>query len=173
MLEAEGVVEHTQNSGYAVVKLTTDEVAQAYVMRRVLETELIRSIRAVTPAEIAVLRELNLHMQEAFAEGEFASGLQLNKDFHFTMFSLAHLGIIEDHLRSVWTLSDPYRSIVIYDPETPARIAKEHGEMIDLLEGGLLDRLVEVLDRHREVGATRVLRTLQYLKRYGSQVVQG
>ena len=173
MLEAEGVVEHIQNSGYAVVKLTADEVVQAYMMRRVLETELIRGIKSVCVAEVETLRELNVRMQEAFAADDVASGLQLNKEFHFAMFSLARLSIIQDHLKRVWTLSDPYRSIVSYDPETPARIVIEHNEMVDLLRAGRLDDLVDVLDRHRDAGAKRVLRTLEHLQRYGSDVVRG
>jgi DNA-binding GntR family transcriptional regulator len=170
MLEAEGVVQHTQNSGYSVVKLTADEVAQAYLIRRVLETELLRAITDPTPDELAELRSLNDQMRQALAEDNIVLGLRLNKDFHFAMFGRARMGIVEDYLRRAWALSDPYRSLVIYDPETPVRIAAEHSRMVDLLEAGQTDELVALMDRHRDVGAKRVLRMLQHLRRFGSDV---
>src|SRR5262245_28987329 len=63
-LEAEGLVEPSPSGGFVVARLSADELSQIYLMRRLLETELLRRITSVPEAELGALTELNGRMAE-------------------------------------------------------------------------------------------------------------
>lgn len=164
MLEAEGVVKHTQNAGYTVAELDGGHVAQAYLMRRTMERELLAAIGDVSAEDVADLRAINSAMAAALHEGDMASGLELNSVFHFRMFEISRLDLVIDNLRRVWSLTDPYRSLMIYDEDTAPRIVAEHELLVDHLEAGDLDELVRQMDVHRRKGEQRIGQILNRLE---------
>lgn len=170
MLESEGLIEHRKNFGYAVAKISRAELGESYLMRRLLETELLRHLGPVSQVKIDELRRLNDAMRAETAGADIAHALKINKEFHFSIFSLAGMTIVVEYLHKVWRLSDPYRALVLYAPESASRIAAEHDEIIDLLAGRDIEALIELHDAHRSAGEQRVLQTLDLLTRHGTNL---
>lgn len=166
MLEAEGAIQHTKNLGYSVTQITRDELHQTYFLRRVLETELLRQIKSVAKEDIVLLRRTNVEMACCLAADDVAGGLTLNKKFHFAMFAVVRMEIVVDHIARVWLRSDPYRALILYAPESAERVTSEHDEMVDLLDKAAIGELIEVMDRHRDAGEDRVMRTLDLLDQH-------
>src|SRR5579864_7895428 len=60
-LAAEGLLSHDHNRGYFVTRFGPHEMAQVYLMRRLLEAELIRSLDlAARPVTLGHLREVGV-----------------------------------------------------------------------------------------------------------------
>ena len=166
MLEAEGVVRYQKNTGYTVSRLSREELRQNYLLRRILETGVLREIRSAGQTDLSTLVTLNIDLAHALERGNVAESLRLNKKFHFTMFGLAQLGLISEEISRIWLHSDTYRAVILYAPESADRVVAEHTTMIELLAHGQIDELVEVMDHHRDAGERRVLHTFDLLGRH-------
>src|SRR5262245_62073768 len=59
-LAAEGLLSHDHNRGYFVIRFGADEMAQIYLLRRLLETELLRSLVDPPPTAFAALRAVGV-----------------------------------------------------------------------------------------------------------------
>src|SRR5947207_6600193 len=70
-LAAEGLLSHDHNRGYFVTRFGPLEMAQIYLMRRLLEAELIRGLDLPRPDHIQRLREL----------GQAAARAKMGEDF--------------------------------------------------------------------------------------------
>src|SRR5437879_5618000 len=57
-LVADGLVTHEHNVGFAVARLSRSEFDQIYLMRRLLETEAIRSLPRLTAEQLAEITAL-------------------------------------------------------------------------------------------------------------------
>ncbi|MGH3171124.1 MAG: hypothetical protein ACRDN0_35315, partial [Trebonia sp.] len=83
-----------------MARLSADELGQSYLMRRLLETELLRRIGpvladtaladTVLADEVAVLAEFNARM-EALVDHPTPAWKHLNRELHFRMFRLSGL----------------------------------------------------------------------------------
>lgn len=149
ILASEGLLEHTRNVGYTVKRLTAAEFEQTYLMRRVLETELLRALPQLTGGQIAGLDRTNRAMESALAAGDFAGMRRLNIDFHFRLFRLSGMDLVVDELRRIWALSDAYRSAYLVVPAAQRRIVAEHDEMIEALRRGDVEQVIGLMDTHR------------------------
>jgi DNA-binding GntR family transcriptional regulator len=158
LLLAEGVLRHTPNSGFTVARLTVSELQQVYVMRRHVET---RVLKAITPEQVTLelldqLRAVNEQMRRHCEDRDVTRFQQLNQDFHGTMFRVPGLEIFEDQINRLWRISGPYRSVWAADINHRRMVTSEHQSMIDALAGHDLDRLCALMDVHRGTTATDV-----------------
>ena len=64
-LEAEGIVRHQPNAGYTVVRLSAEELQQAYLMRAALESVVLRELPRLPAEQLRELTELNNRIDEA------------------------------------------------------------------------------------------------------------
>src|SRR5262245_20756014 len=126
VLESEGILQYRRNFGYEVKRLTIDELNQTYLMRRVLETELIRNMSPVGSPAVSRLRKLNREMWVAADAGDVATLRRLNQTFHFPIFELSGLDLIVEEVRRIWALSDAYRSGYLFDSTARAQLVHEH-----------------------------------------------
>ena len=168
MLEAEGVVRYEKNVGYSVTRLSRDDLRQNYLLRRILETGLLREVRPSAEVDLSTLIALNNDMASALESGNVAESLRLNKKFHFAMFELARLSIVSEEISRVWLQSDAYRAVILYAPESADRVVSEHAKMIKLLARGKIDDLIDAMDHHRDAGERRVLQMFDLLARHGN-----
>ncbi|MFD4230400.1 FCD domain-containing protein [Streptomyces sp. NPDC058545] len=117
---------HTPHVGYAVKRLTAEEFEQTYLMRRVLETEVIRAMPPLSEELLTRLTELNREIGRAGDRADYTTVHQLNVEFHFLIFQTSGLGLVVDELRRVWTRSGVYRSAYLaYDHDARCRIVGE------------------------------------------------
>jgi DNA-binding GntR family transcriptional regulator len=151
VLLAEGIVRHTPNFGYTVARLSGSELTQIYVMRQQVETVLLQSIKPdqVTDELTEGLRACNDRMLELADGPDIAAFQGLNHDFHFRMFAAARMEILEDELRRLWQMSEPYRVAWAGDAARRRMVTSEHRSMIDALAVHDVSRLAALMDVHR------------------------
>lgn len=148
-LEAEGLVHYSANQGYFVAQLTRAELQQIYLMRRLLEAELLRQACVPTDARVKDLRGANAAVVEAVDRGSVIDMLVANRIFHFTLLRFSALKVIVEEVERLWYRSEGYRATYLWAPETRRRIIREHEEMIKAFARGNPDQLIEVAARHR------------------------
>jgi DNA-binding GntR family transcriptional regulator len=149
VLETEGVLSHSPNRGYFVTRLSGDDLAQIYLMRELLESALLRSIDWPDRDQLRCIADTNRQLQEAIDAADLQAIVARNRDFHFLIFALSPLGLIRKEVRRLWSLSESYRAVYLYDVPARDRILDEHRMVIDSLEHRDAERLVHVSDQHR------------------------
>lgn len=148
-LQSLGVVNHTLNVGYFVVRLTLADQQQIFLMRQLLETEVLRRLDRCPPDEAKALRDLNAQIEQAGKDADIARMHDLDTEFHFRLFGLSGLELVVDELRRLWTLTHSYRAVRLVDRALRTQLVKEHRSMITALRAGDQDRLVTLMDGHR------------------------
>jgi DNA-binding GntR family transcriptional regulator len=150
-LESEGLVRHSANQGYFVASLKRDELQQIYLMRRLLETEVLRRSAANASVEaVEELRAINRTISKAVEEESLGDILTANREFHFCLFRYSGLDLVVQQIERLWHLSEAYRATYLWVPETRRRILDEHESMIDFIARSDVDRLLETADAHRQ-----------------------
>jgi DNA-binding GntR family transcriptional regulator len=160
-LQAEGVVTYTPRIGHAVARFNPAEFAQIYLMRRLLETELLATVD-LPRVDVSRLISLNdqLEQLDAAAPGALPERKRLNHEFHFHLFGLSPHGVIRAEVERLWNMSEFYRSLYAYEPDAQPRIVAEHRAIIAAIESGSRPRVLDELDRHRSGAEAVVLRRL-------------
>jgi DNA-binding GntR family transcriptional regulator len=160
-LETEGLLVHAPNQGYFVARLRSAHLKQIYLMRRLLETELLRTVRTPSAEDLSVLRSENQRIQKSVANGRLSEVLQDNRRFHFGIFTLSPLELVTRQVERLWHLSESYRAAYLWLPAAQDRIIAEHSLMIDALAAGDVEGLVALADRHRSAAEVSVIRLLR------------
>lgn len=156
-LEADGVVSYRLNTGFRVVKLSTVDLKQLYIMRQALERELLVRMPPPTGADVVALEGFNRGMQEAAEVNDIPEFIRLNRDFHFHMFERTGMSLIINELVRLWDAGERYNALYNYNLDTRQRIVTEHGGMIEALAAGDRDGLLKLADEHRHAGETGVV----------------
>jgi DNA-binding GntR family transcriptional regulator len=159
-LEAEGLLIHTANHGYFVVRLSADEMHQIYLMRGVIEAAVLRRIVNVSADDIAELHAINNQLRNAIEAQSINQMLEANRRFHFKIFSLSKMGLVQNYLEQLWHLSESYRATYLWLRETRERIVNEHDLMMERLEAKDFEGLVRAADEHRSHAEARVVELL-------------
>jgi DNA-binding GntR family transcriptional regulator len=158
-LQAEGLVQASVTGGFVVTRLSSTELAQFYLMRRLLETELLRHIESVPASELDRLTELNRQMT-GLVDAPSRSLRALNREFHFRIFQLAGLEHVVTEVGRLWDRTIPYRTVYSTERSARVRIVDEHQRLIDALTRGELDELITVMDSHRQASQVAVIQVL-------------
>jgi DNA-binding GntR family transcriptional regulator len=161
ILEAEGLLIHVPNQGYFVVRLRSSELRQIYLMRRLLETELLTTLRRPSATELSELRRENQRIQDSVSDSRLAQMLRANRSFHFGIFALSPLELVTREVERLWHLSESYRAAYLWLPATQEKIVADHVAMIAALESHDIKRLIAVADRHRSTAETAVVGLLR------------
>jgi DNA-binding GntR family transcriptional regulator len=155
-LSADGLVSHVHNVGYAVTRLSQVEFDQIYIMRRLLETEVIRDLPVPSDERLADIIAANDAVANAAARLDLLEMRQRNQDFHFAIFRLSPHTMIIDEIERLWNLAAPYHAMYLYSEEGRRAILAEHAEMISALRDYDLARLSALMDEHRKGGEAAV-----------------
>ncbi|WP_433357451.1 GntR family transcriptional regulator [Microtetraspora malaysiensis] len=155
-LTADGLVSHTRNVGYTVARLSQAEFDQIYVMRRLLETEVLRRLPPFTEAQLRHLTELNDEMAAESDRLDLAAMMVRNHDFHFAIFRPAGLGLLIDEIERLWSWAAPYHAVYLYSADSRQAVLAEHQAMIDALRDNDTERLIAIMDGHRHGSETQM-----------------
>lgn len=150
-LEAEGVMRHEPHVGYSVTRLNADELAQVYLMRRALETEVLRALPRLSAAQLSELTRLNEAIGADVERVDVAGIVAGNQAFHFTMFGFSGLDLVVEEIDRLWRRSEPYRTVHLYDAQSRKRVMREHRKMITALRRGDTDGVVALMNAHRDL----------------------
>jgi DNA-binding GntR family transcriptional regulator len=146
-LAAEGLLSHDHFRGYFVTRFGPREVAQIYLMRRLLESELLRSIEWPDAAGLAELERLGHAAAEAMRAGDFDTWNDLEHRFHIRLYALSPLNLVRTEVERLWILSNVYRTLAAlrlgraltmqaaayYQNMLDALAAHDHARMVDQL----------------------------------------
>ncbi|GAB3291283.1 GntR family transcriptional regulator [Parasphingorhabdus pacifica] len=152
-LESEGVLRHVPNVGYTVTRLSSEELRQSYLMRAALEATVLRELPRLPETVIETLISLNDRIDEAARAVDILRVIELNHEFHFTLFRASGMHLIVDEIERVWKMTEAYRAVYLYDERARRRIVREHRHLISAVRRGHNERAVEIMNAHR--GATR------------------
>lgn len=148
MLQTEGIVNYTPHVGHTVARLTTQQLAEIYTMRKMIETEMLRAVDLST-VDVDHLQELNDAIEVASNNLEIDRVTRLNIDFHFELFAYSGRSVMLAELRRLWNMSGFYRSVQVYDVQHRIEIITEHQRIIDAVRRRDTDLLVAAMDTHR------------------------
>jgi DNA-binding GntR family transcriptional regulator len=148
-LATEGILIHSPNQGYFVAILRTSELDQIYLMRRLLESELLKTVRWPAADELAEIRAANDRLFDPVNRPDIHQMLIHNRDFHFKIFALSPQSLILSEVERLWSMSDSYRAIYMHDQLAQKRIRDDHDEIIEALKQGNSKALLFASDHHR------------------------
>lgn len=149
VLADQGLLLHRPNQGYFVTKRLPAENAQIRRMLHLLENELIVSLRWLEADDLEHLRELNARMRHCVRQDDVAGLIQLNRDFHFTIFCHSPNGLILEEVRRLWAMSEPLMWRKYDRDEDRQNTLIEHDRLIDALHKRDLALFAKEMEHHR------------------------
>lgn len=147
-LQSEGVLVHKPNTGFTVARFSGEDLSEIYLMRRLLETELLRSID-FSLVDFDTMQHAHEEMI-ALSSGESPEAFQeCNYAFHFALFDASPLELVRQELSRLWYMSGFYRSMHLREVETLFHLQSEHEQIIRVARSGDVDQLIKESDAHR------------------------
>ena len=113
-LHAEGILDHRPNTGFTVGRFNSEDLAELYLMRRLLETELIRSAD-LGLVDVDRMKVINKELSTVDPTTDPLDFQRINKDFHFTVFEASPLERVREEVNRLWYMSGFYRAYILYD----------------------------------------------------------
>lgn len=143
------VVEHVPNRGYHVYKADGKQADDIAEIRIILETGIVSKVVAMATAEdLRSLRALAERFENLTLHGTVLELYEANLSFHRAFVQLSGNDELDG---TIAELRQRTSSAPVAQWKTRARIeqsAREHHEMVDLLEARNVNRLKSLIERH-------------------------
>lgn len=155
-LEQEGLVTIVPNRGAFVVQPNVEEIKQAFVMRKELESTAARlAIDFVTDEDLKAMKDLISEEKETYERVDILHYINVNKSFHMYLAQKTGNSFLQEYMERILDQMNVY--LVLFDGfydrdssiEGNTRII-EHEHIIEALDNRDLDRLLYLIDRHME-----------------------
>jgi DNA-binding GntR family transcriptional regulator len=164
-LTAEGLLTHDPHRGYFVAAMDVDEMSQLYLMRRLLEAEILRTVRAPDAEELAQLRAASRQVEQAMEALDAQRTVLQERRFYFQLYDLSPLRTVAQEARRLWSLSEVYRASFFFgalpSQEFRAYVTARHRQIIDTVARADGDRLAELVLEGRLTMESRLASYLQ------------
>lgn len=148
VLQTEGIVNYTPHVGHTVARLSAQQLAEIYTMRKLIETEILRATD-LSVVDVKHLEEIAEAIGAACNALEIDRVTQLNLEFHFELFAYSGRTVMQAELKRLWNLSGFYRSMQVYDVQHRTEILSEHQRIIDAIRRQDIESLLAAMDTHR------------------------
>ncbi|WP_170773079.1 GntR family transcriptional regulator [Ruegeria lacuscaerulensis] len=148
-LDAEGLVQLTNNRGAAVTTHSLDEIAEIFDLRVLLEVDLFRrAIPLMTEADFAICERLLDEMEKSYEAYDVGRWGGLNYEYHKALYAAAGRGLTNDILQRVNVQSDRYvrMHLSVMEQREPAK--RDHGELLALARARDVEAGCDLLTRH-------------------------
>jgi DNA-binding GntR family transcriptional regulator len=162
-LEQEGLVQPFPSGGLTVVKLSAGDVKEIYGLLRVLESYGIRlAVERVTSKQLDRLEQLCLRAEQLGPE-EIDRLIELNGRFHELLIEVTAHRRLKELVGQLRTALQPYRIVTMLRPDfhgTPQfrdLMVHQHSEIARALRARDVDRLVDLVVEHNELGERTTL----------------
>lgn len=150
-LEAERLVESVANKGVRVARLSSDDLADAYQLRTILEAEAVRlAVPRLTPEDQVTAQALRDEMAGRFAAGDLARAYAAHRDLHFLVYERTGSSWLVHTISTLWDHTERYRRLGMQWLQRPESLASEHDGVIAALFSGDADAAVQELRDHFE-----------------------
>ena len=152
-LSAEGLVEHVPYRGVRVVEFSPDDISDLYACRSFIEGLAARAAAAaITPEEVAQLRELQSQMKISLQPRVRPEYTELNRRFHRLIFSASRRTYLTRTLNQLW---DAFPSMLWGNFARPAGQPLPERDLADIQEH---EAIIEALERRDGAAAEQQVR---------------
>ncbi len=151
-LEAEGLIAYRKNVGATVIPMSREALAQTLMAGAILEgAATALAAPHVTDDDLLRLDTLNLQMEEAIDQEDFALVSQLNREFHQRCYARCPNQWLLQLLEMTTARSWVGRRSLFFDlPQRPRRSVQEHRELTELIRTGAPGDQIEAhVRRHK------------------------
>jgi DNA-binding GntR family transcriptional regulator len=148
-LDAEGLVQLTNNRSASVTKHSLREIGEIFDLRMLLEADLFkRAIPAMTRTDFALCEKLLGEMEKSYDADDVAKWGALNFQYHSALYRAADRTLSNDILKGVSTHSDRYvrMHLSVMKQREPAK--KEHRDLLAMAQARDTDGGCAILVRH-------------------------
>lgn len=152
-LTAEGLVSHQPNVGYAVAKLTADELAELYIVRETLESAaLAAAVVNATDVDRAGVASTHRLLERAVADDDPLAYHRQSRHFHIGMARSSGMLRLVHMLESAWNVTEPVQAMVHVDHADRVALHADHRRMLEAFLDRDADGLLSVsADHHRRL----------------------
>jgi DNA-binding GntR family transcriptional regulator len=156
-MQSEGLLRYEPHRGFFVVELSRDELIELCVIRSALESMAVdRGLPTLSAGDIKAMDALADRMETAASAGDVVQLIQLDREFHFTVFRAAGMPHLERIIALTWDQSDPYRAAFFGDPTNRIDNNSEHRRILAAVHERDVPALNALLDAHRLGPTTRL-----------------
>jgi DNA-binding GntR family transcriptional regulator len=149
-LRSEGILSHDHNRGYFVARFGPSEASQIYLMRRFLETEILKNADWPMAQQISRLRAIGQQASDALLARDIDTWTELDRRFVKQLYQLCPLELLRMEAERLWTLSNVYRRLTVLAPEENIRrAALFYAELIDALEVHDRPKMIRLISANR------------------------
>lgn len=149
-LTGEGLVTYRPRRGYAVTELDLDDLDKVYGLRRLLETEALRTgIPRATAADLDALRGAADACLVAGRNGDIAGQLLANRRFHDRLHALAGNRPLSRLIDLLWDSTEAYRALYYSLENETAETDRAHQTILGAVARRDADAAVAAQDAHR------------------------
>ncbi|MET8508994.1 GntR family transcriptional regulator [Streptomyces sp. NPDC004787] len=160
-LEAEGLVVHHVHRGYYVAELSLGDLEEIYRIRRLLETEAVRTALGRAPDGLAdALERVQEEVERAARAGDVTVMAEANRRFHFTLIEASGMPRLVRLIATLWDATDAYRALYYAEDPHRERAVHEHRAVVSAVAEGDEEAVVRRLDEHREHAVAALRRVL-------------
>ncbi|MEU7028327.1 GntR family transcriptional regulator [Streptomyces sp. NPDC046275] len=160
-LEAEGLVVHHVHRGYYVAELSLADLEEIYRIRRLLETEAVRTALVRAPDGLAdALERVQEEVERAARAGDVTVMAEANRRFHFTLIEASGMPRLVRLITTLWDATDAYRALYYAEDPHRERAVHEHRAVVSAVAEGDEEAAVRWLDEHRDHAVAALRRVL-------------
>src|SRR5262249_9007938 len=124
-LQSSGLVRIVPHRGVFIEDLSADELVDIYNIREILEEQAARlAADRLSDEDIAQLERLVARWAELAETNDLDPFLNLNRDFHFTIYRASHRRTLIQIIAQLWDRSTRYRHLQLLASPERARASK-------------------------------------------------
>jgi DNA-binding GntR family transcriptional regulator len=136
-LESEGLIQIHPHRGAFVAELSITELKEIYTVREVLEeTAAQLAVPNLSAQTLDTLAVLIKKMEQATDANDYDQLLDLNRDFHFTIYQDSANVLLIKMISGLWDRSRRYRQLYTHLPERASQALLEHKEVYAACKAG-------------------------------------
>lgn len=148
-LESEGLVENIPNRGFFARGFTKRDIRDIYEVRKALEALAIEwAVDRISKEELRRLEELVALMAFYTGEKNFAKVLEVNRDFHETIYRASESRFMAQILRSYQDYVQQARRTTVYEVEYLKEILNEHEAILGAMKNKNAKEAIKLTNQH-------------------------
>lgn len=149
ILEGEGQVVHTPHSGYAVARLSFDDLLETKRLRELLETEAVR--RSMKQFGDQDSERMGTALRDMAAAADDVGALNTaHRRFHFCVFEPSGMPRLLRILGQLWDSCEAYQSLRHADQQGRQDAYEQHTRIFEAAQARNTPQLVKLLNEHRQ-----------------------
>jgi DNA-binding GntR family transcriptional regulator len=160
-LDAAGLVVLKHHKGAIVKALSTEQIAELFELRAILEGELLtHALPLMTKEDLAAAGLLLDQLEAAYHKGEVGKWGELNWAFHRSLYLPARRVQTLAIVQSINVHTDRYIRLLLLLTQSIAGAETEHREFLALCESRQVEEAVAYLKKHITAAGAELLRVL-------------